>query len=272
MPKVVGISGSERLRGNTEQFVQRALDIISEDGIETELITLADKEIAGGCTGCFWCTENIAECPIKDDFMPIWRKMCEADGIILGAPVYFGATPAKLKALITRAGILNDGRISPDRPVNIIGRERWPETTKPPGLLARKVGGAIVVAQRDGTLFTLAELSLWFQVNNFIIVSSNYWVEGIEQVGRISGGVGGGGTRVPSEDGKIYKHVTDILQVDREAEMTLERFAENMAWLVNATYKIRGTPEEQFRQSRLSSPKWMDPELRKKILGNSYPG
>ncbi|MBU7034064.1 MAG: flavodoxin family protein, partial [Theionarchaea archaeon] len=104
MPKVIGISGSERLKGNTEQFIQRALDVISDYGIETELITLADKKIKGGCTGCIWCRANRAECCIKDDFMPIWNKMYEADGIIVGSPVYWGSATAKLKAVLERAG------------------------------------------------------------------------------------------------------------------------------------------------------------------------
>jgi len=280
-PKVIAICGSMRRGGNTEQFLQRALDIISEYNIDTELITLCDKNIEpDACSRCpSDCCQRPAVCMTRDDLNQIFRKMLEADGIIIGSPVYWGSIPAKLKEVLSRAGILSEGRISADKPVTVLGRAEgwpeglqgrgWPETTKGPGLFARKVGGAIAVAQRDGVLFVISELMLWFLINNFILCSSNYWVDGLEMVGRTAGGVGGGGTRVPSASGKTAEHVRDILKVDREAEMTLEHFAENFAWLTNLTYKVKGTPEEIFRESRLSSPKWMTPEDRKRVLGGS---
>jgi multimeric flavodoxin WrbA len=268
-----------RLKGNTEQFVQRALDGIAQFNIDTELITLADKRIElEPCPHCpSECSVRPAVCVTRDDFNPIFKKMIEADGIIIGSPVYWGAAPSKLKEVLSRAGNLNEGRISADKPITVLGQPAawpkdlkgrgWPETTKGPGLFSRKVGGAIAVAQRDGVLFVISELMLWFLINDFVICSSNYWVDGLEQVGRISGGVGGGGTRMPSASGKGAEHVRDILKLDREAEMTLDHFAENFAWLVNVTQRERGTPEEIFRNSILSSPKYMRPEDRKRALG-----
>lgn len=278
-PIVIAISGSMRRRGNTEQFLQRALDIISEYNIDTELITLCDKNIElEPCIRCpSDCSVRPAVCVTRDDFNKIFKKMLEADGIILGSPVYWGAAPARLKEVLSRAGTLSEGRVSADKPVTDLGRAAgwpetvrgrgWPETTKGVGLFSRKVGGAVAVAQRDGVLFVISELMLWFLINDFIICSSNYYVDGLEQVGRIAGGVGGGGTRQPSASGKTAEHVKDILQVDREGAMTLEHFAENFAWLVHLTHKARGTPEEIFRNSVLSSPKWMSPEDRKRVLG-----
>ena len=278
MSKVIGISGG-RLRGNTDQFIDRALQIISEEGIETEAIRLAEKEIKmDACSSCpSDCTERRAVCATKDDFNSIFEKMIAADGIILGSPVYWGGMPAKLKEVLNRAGVLSEGRVSRNKPISVLGRpagwpenvngRAWPETTKGPGLFARKIGGAISVAQRDGVLVVISELCLWFLINDFVICSSNYWVDGLEMVGRSAGGVGGGGTRVPTEDGKRAEHVRDILNLDREAGMTLEHFAENMAWLVHATQDTRESPEEIFKKSRLSSEKWMRPEDRKRALG-----
>jgi len=281
-PKVIAISGSMRRGGNTEQFLQRALDIISESSIETELITLTDKNIQlEPCATCVSeCDERPAVCVAHDDFYPIFKKMVEADGIILGSPVYWGAVPSKLKEVLSRAGTLSEGRISADKPVTILGKaagwppnvrgRAWPETTKGPGLFARKIGGAIAVSQRDGLLFVISELMLWLLINDFVICSSNYWVDGLEMAGRIAGGVGGGGTRVLNASKKAVEHVRDILQVDREAAQTLEHFAENFAWLVNLTYKVRGTPEEIFWKSRLSSEKWLKPEDRKAAMAFSF--
>jgi multimeric flavodoxin WrbA len=278
MPRVIAISGG-RLQGNTDQFLQRALDIIAEYDIDTELVSLATQHIEmDPCSRCpSDCTVRPAVCVTRDDFNSIFKKMLEADGIILGSPVYWGAAPAKLKEVLNRAGILSEGRVSKDKPVSILGNAHgwpdtikgrgWPETTKAPGLFARKIGGAVSVAQRDGVLFTISELCLWLLINDFVICSSNYWVDGLEQVGRQAGGVGGGGTRMPSKNGKTAEHVRDILQLDREAALTLEHFAENFAWLVNLTHSSRGEPEEIFRQSRLSAPPWMSPEDRERVLG-----
>jgi multimeric flavodoxin WrbA len=277
MVKVIGIGGGRRA-GNTDQFLQRALDIISESDIETELISLADYHIQmDACSTCpSDCGARKAVCAAKDDFNGIFKKMLEADGIILGSPVYWGGIPAKLKEVLNRAGILSEGRVSADTPVYDLGRAEgwpdtvqgrgWPETTKGPGLFSRKIGGAVAVAQRDGVLFVLSELCLWFLINDFVICSSNYWVDGLEQVGRSAGGVGGGGTRMPSASGKVAEHVRDILQIDREGAMTLEHFAENFVWLVKATSTVRGTPREIFAESRLSSPPWMDPEDRTRVI------
>jgi len=103
-PMVVAIGGSPRKEGNTEQLLKFALDIISGSeqllkfaldiisgyGIRTEYIGIGGKEIEG-CISCRHCrASKIAECSIKDDFEPIFRKVYEADGLILGTPVYFG--------------------------------------------------------------------------------------------------------------------------------------------------------------------------------------
>ena len=79
--KVVGIVGSPRRGGNTEILTQIALEEIKKEGIETELISLAEKRIAP-CDGCRSCIET-GKCHIKDDFDSIFAKMKKADGIIL---------------------------------------------------------------------------------------------------------------------------------------------------------------------------------------------
>lgn len=215
--KVLAICGSERSGGNTEKLLNFVLERLNSEGIDTELITLYDKKIAG-CTGCVLCRPSRAECLIKDDdFAPIFEKMLEADGIIIGAPVYFGSVPAKLKALLERAGVLSEGRHGREIPINDL---TWPEG-KGPGLFRRKLGAAIVSTRRTGANFTLAELVLWFMINNFIIVSGSYWPVAI------------GTRRIPARkvgDKVISTHTTDQLETDKEARHTLEELAENFAW------------------------------------------
>jgi multimeric flavodoxin WrbA len=86
--RVLGISGSPIKGGNCDTMVQEALKVASEvPGVETEFITLADKQIAL-CKHCQWCIENRAPCKIQDDAHMVFDKMIKSDGLILGAPVW----------------------------------------------------------------------------------------------------------------------------------------------------------------------------------------
>jgi multimeric flavodoxin WrbA len=233
-PYVLAINGSMRKNGNTGKLVQHALDIIAGHGVETKRIDLKDKKITGGCTGCVLCRYRDAVCEIKDDLQGIFEEMVKADGIIVGAPVYWGFMPAKMKAVLERAGVLNEGRISYEQPVINLGDPAlWPITKKGPGVFDRKLGGAITDARRDGVVTTYMEILLWMTINNFIVVSSNYWSCGI------------GTTRVPVlnkkgepvklKDGKniLFEHSRNILETDKEGRETIELFAENFVWALD---------------------------------------
>ena len=150
--KAVGIVGSPRKGGNTEFMTRHTLKAIEEEGIETELISLAGLDIRG-CTACMACAKKEG-CPIDDDLLPIYYKMKEADAIILASPVYYGSATALIKALMERAGY--------------IGRHQN-------NVFAGKVGGPLVVARRAGQNFTFAQLTLWFQILGFYIPGSTYW-------------------------------------------------------------------------------------------------
>ena len=82
--KVLGIVCSPRKGGNTEILVREALEGAGEVGGETELILVADKNIAP-CDACDTCRET-GVCRIKDDMQPIYQQLDQADGIILGTP------------------------------------------------------------------------------------------------------------------------------------------------------------------------------------------
>lgn len=150
--KAIAVVGSPRQHGNTEILSSHALKAIADEGIETELITLAGKEIKP-CDVCNACIEK-GECIIQDDFSPVFDKMVEANGIILASPVYFGSCTALLKALMERAGWLS----KPQK-----------------RLFNLKVGGPLVVARRAGHNFTVAEINFWFHIMGMIVPGSTYW-------------------------------------------------------------------------------------------------
>ena len=85
--KILGLVGSYRKYGNTEVLVREALMSASEIGAEVELLRLTDLTIKP-CKGCMACVFKNAECRIEDDANFFFSKLFEADGIILGSPIY----------------------------------------------------------------------------------------------------------------------------------------------------------------------------------------
>jgi multimeric flavodoxin WrbA len=150
--KVIGIVGSPRPKGNTEYLVNEALNVLKTEGFEVEMIKLSEKIVAP-CEACEACSE-LKNCKIEDDFQEIFEKMEEADGIIIGSPVYFGSATPHMMALLDRAGYC------------ALKRDRS---------LERKVGASIAVARRAGANFTFAQLNYFFFINGMIVPGSTYW-------------------------------------------------------------------------------------------------
>ncbi len=150
--KVIGIVGSPRAKGNTEYLVNEALKALKKEGVQVEMIRLREKHVAP-CEACDACTK-LKDCKIKDDFQAIFAKMEQADGIIVGSPVYYGSASPQTMALLDRAGFVAMKR----------GRT-----------LNRKVGAAIAVARRAGANFTFAQLNYFFYINGMIVPGSTYW-------------------------------------------------------------------------------------------------
>jgi len=142
--KVLGISCSLRKGGNTEILVGEALAGTREVGAEAELLTLAGKEIKP-CDGCYSC-EKTGKCHINDDMQPIYEKLLEADGIIIGTPVYFWFMAGQTKVLLDRTIAL-----------------RYPSLR-----LANKVGGGIAVAARTGLMNAISVLYTYFASSHMI--------------------------------------------------------------------------------------------------------
>ena len=101
----IGVVGSPRRSGNTEILTKHTLQAIAEEGLDTELITLAGMDLRH-CTACGICFEE-ERCSIDDDLMPVYEKMKEADAIILSSPVYYGSASSLIKALMDWVGLMS---------------------------------------------------------------------------------------------------------------------------------------------------------------------
>jgi multimeric flavodoxin WrbA len=155
MIKVVAFNGSPRKNGNTSILIHTVFDVLTKQGIETELIQVGNKTVHG-CTACGKCREiTDRKCHIKNDLLnECIGKMIEADGIILGSPVYFADITPEMKALIDVSGYVSRGN----------GH-----------LLSRKVGAGIVAVRRAGELHALNSMNNFFLINQMIIPGSSYW-------------------------------------------------------------------------------------------------
>ena len=101
MVKIIGIIGSPRTGSNTEIYINKALEAAQEVGADTEAINIATAEIEP-CIACDIC-KSTGECAIYDDMRDINRKLQEANGIIIGSPVYFGNVTSQLKMFMDRS-------------------------------------------------------------------------------------------------------------------------------------------------------------------------
>jgi multimeric flavodoxin WrbA len=118
MMKILGIVCSPRKGGNTHALVDQALTRARDLGAETELCFIADKKIAP-CDGCESCV-ILGKCKIEDDMQALYPKLIEANGIIVGTPVYYWGMTAQAKAFIDRTFIFRTDRPLRNKPVGLV--------------------------------------------------------------------------------------------------------------------------------------------------------
>ncbi|HIH34898.1 MAG TPA: flavodoxin family protein [Methanosphaera sp.] len=101
--KVFGICASPR-NNTTEYVISSALDVLENNGFETEIFTCMGKTIRP-CMHCDYCLEN-KKCIIEDDMQEVYEGLLNADGIILATPVQSGGISSNLAAIMDRTRAL----------------------------------------------------------------------------------------------------------------------------------------------------------------------
>ncbi len=164
--KVVAFNGSPRQNGNTSILLNTVLDELRANGIETELIHIGTRNIHG-CIACGKCRElGNSRCVFSDDIInDCIGKIENADGVILGSPVYFGDMSSQMKAFIDRVGY----------------------ATRAQKVLKGKICASVVAARRNGALSTFNAMNNFFTIAETIVIGSSYWNQG---VGGAEGAVG----------------------------------------------------------------------------------
>lgn len=153
--KVVAFNGSPHPKGNTAQAIEIVLAELRKENIETEFIQLGGQKVFG-CLGCRKCAEiKNKHCIRTDDDMNYYiDKMLEADGIIIGSPVYTSNVTSEVKALIDRC--------------NFVAKAN-------DFMFKGKVGAPVVVATKAGTVFAYSAINAMFGISQMITIGSIHW-------------------------------------------------------------------------------------------------
>ena len=149
MMKILLINGSPKKEGNTFIALSKVQKTLETEGIETELIHIGHKAIHG-CIACGKCRE-LGRCAFDDCVNEVAAKLNDADGIVIGSPVYYASPTGTLLSFLDRLFY------------------------SVPFDLSMKVGAAVAVARRGGTTATFDVLNKYFTINNMPVVSSQYW-------------------------------------------------------------------------------------------------
>ncbi|MDR0916959.1 MAG: NAD(P)H-dependent oxidoreductase [Oscillospiraceae bacterium] len=103
--KIVSLNGSPRTAWNTAQMLDSAADGARSVGAEVSSYDLYALDFKG-CSSCFACKRlggaSYGKCGMRDALTPILDELWQSDGLVIGAPVYFGDVTACVRAFLER--------------------------------------------------------------------------------------------------------------------------------------------------------------------------
>lgn len=147
--KVLMINGSPHAKGNTYTALREMQKIFAEEGIETEILHVGNKDIRG-CIACNSCAEK-GKCVFDDIVNESVSKFEECDGLVVGSPVYYASANATLTAFLDR--LFYSARVDK----------------------TMKVGASVVAGRRGGLSSTFDQLNKYFTISGMPVASSQYW-------------------------------------------------------------------------------------------------
>ena len=147
--KALLINGSPHANGCTFTALNIVAEELHKNGIETEIVHIGNKDIRG-CVACGKCYE-LGHCVFNDMVNEVASKLEQADGLVVGSPVYYSGPNGTLTNLLDR--LFYSAHYD----------------------LRMKVGAAVVSARRGGTTAAFDRLNKYFTISEMPVVSSRYW-------------------------------------------------------------------------------------------------
>ena len=106
MKKIIIIDGGPRKNFNTASMLEKFAEGASSVGgdIEVKTVRLYGLDYKG-CMSCMACkikgkASNV--CKFKDALTPVLEEIAQADGLVLGSPIYFGQITGLMQAFLER--------------------------------------------------------------------------------------------------------------------------------------------------------------------------
>ena len=96
--RILVLSTSPRIGGNSETLADVFIKGAEEAGHETKKICLYDKKIEF-CTGCLGC-QTTGKCILRDDAERIIAQMKAMDVLVFATPIYFYEMSGQMKTLL----------------------------------------------------------------------------------------------------------------------------------------------------------------------------
>ena len=149
MSKVLLLNGSPHVHGCTATAMDEMIKVFEEEGVETELIQVGIKDIRG-CVACGSCSLK-GKCVFDDLVNEVAPKFEEADGLVVGSPVYYGSPNGTILSFMDRLFYST-------------------EFSK-----QMKVGAAVVSCRRGGNTASFDALNKYFTISGMPVASSTYW-------------------------------------------------------------------------------------------------
>ena len=149
--KVLLINGSPHAKGSTYTALNEVAVTLEKEGIETEIVHIGHLPIRG-CMTCGKCRE-LGKCILDDAVNEVSAKFEEADGLVVGSPVYYASANGTLISLLDR--------------LFYSSARKFDKTMK--------VGAAVVSARRGGNTATFDQLNKYFTISGMPVASSQYW-------------------------------------------------------------------------------------------------
>ncbi len=147
--KVLFINGSPNEFGCTYTALAEAQKVFEAAGIETEIVYLGKKPVAG-CIACGLCRKT-GLCAFDDQVNEIIDDLDEIDGIIVGSPVYYAGVSGQITSFLDRLFYAAGGKMK------------------------GKPAATVVSCRRGGASAAFEIINKYFMMNNMPVVTSQYW-------------------------------------------------------------------------------------------------